>query len=325
MKIFIAVILSISLLYVVKYNFQNRPEHLSHSENGYTFEFNTVTKGSEKSLIKIPISITGNLSDSIKPVLRKSKLNQDKNTNIGLYITIPLSAVDTTPSQFYIDLSANVKGELFYYYFEVRDQSGGRRASFTQPDGSPFTFKSVGEIPIFILTGHIVLIIAAVFCITLAMTYSIPLITGSTDTTSAARFFFLGALFTFMGGYPFGMAMSWYASGGIWEGVPFGIDTTDNKTQLLFISLLFIVLSTIASLTGGKKWRDLFSPKALGWFGVGAYVIMLIFLSIPHSIQFPANLIYSVSYSFIGMLVLIFLSRLLPRKKRQPETSGNHK
>ena len=60
----------------------------------------------------------------------------------------------------------------------------------------------------------------------------------------------MATIAAFLGGYPVGFAMNWYAFGVLWEGVPFGTDATDNKTQLLFVYLLFLTLATLGSLRG---------------------------------------------------------------------------
>jgi hypothetical protein len=133
--------------------------------------------------------------------------------------------------------------------------------------------------------------------------------------------FFLAALFAFLGGYPFGFAMNWYAFGTIWEGVPFGTDATDNKTQLLFVYFLFMVLISLGSLTRGRIGRDLFSPKALGWFGLSAFVLKLAIYLIPHSIQFSVGLTRGVCYSFIGLVVMLYLYAL-GRSKRGALPAG---
>jgi hypothetical protein len=112
--------------------------------------------------------------------------------------------------------------------------------------------------------------------------------------------------------------MNYYAFNVVWEGVPFGTDATDNKTQLLFLYLAMVWLVSLGSLTKGK-WRDLYPPKVLGWFGVVAFVLLFAIYLIPHSIQFSAALTYSVCYSFIGVVALIYLIGLLKTIRKKPQ------
>ena len=207
---------------------------------------------------------------------------------------------------FYTEVTAGKKNDRFYYYYEVVDSTGAALATFTQPDGSPFMFRYIGEVPPVILTIHIVLIFASVFFISLGTVSSFSLVGGASDVKPLAKYMFLAALMAFLGGYPFGIPMNYYAFDGSWEGVPFGTDATDNKTQLLFVYLLFVTLATWGSFRG-RPGRDLYSPKALGWFGIGSFAVMLFIYLIPHSIQFSPALTYSFCYSWIGVVALLYI------------------
>ena len=101
--------------------------------------------------------------------------------------------------------------------------------------------------------------------------------------------------------------MNWYAFGGGWEGVPFGTDATDNKTQLMFVYLLYAWLAGLGSFFKGKKGRDFYSPKTYGLVGMGGLVVTFAIFAIPHSIQFSKALTYSVCYGFIGLVVLVYV------------------
>ena len=136
--------------------------------------------------------------------------------------------------------------------------------------------------------------------------HAISLRRGNRDARSLAVYFFLAAVCSFFGAYPFGFAMNHYMFGRIWEGVPFGVDATDNKTQLLFAYLLFVTLAGKGSFSKGVLGRDIYSPRALGWFGAAAFGIMLGVYLIPHSIQFTPKLTQAVSYSFLSLIVLLY-------------------
>jgi ABC-type Fe3+-siderophore transport system permease subunit len=99
--------------------------------------------------------------------------------------------------------------------------------------------------------------------------------------------------------------MNWYAFGGTWEGVPFGTDATDNKTQLLFVYLIFAMLATWGSFRGSG--RDLFAPKTLGVIGLGTFAVMLFTYLIPHSIQFEATFTYAFCYTWTAIVAALYL------------------
>jgi hypothetical protein len=301
-------------LYIARNSSRGRPEFVSHTENGYKFEMTTVPKGLEHGLARIGLRIVGELGTDVKAHFRQSKFGQDEKTALHKYGGVPLLAEDSTAGLYYTEFSTLARGDRFYYYFEVRDNTGGLRASFTNDDGKPFLFRFIGEVPSYILVPHIFLMFATVFCLVMAFLHSFKPISGGATVRPLAIYVFLAMLCSFLGGYPWGIGMNYYAFGGIWEGVPFGTDATDNKTQLLFVYLLFLTLATVGSLRK-KPDRDLFTSKALGWFGVGGFGLMLAIYLIPHSIQFGVGLTKTVCWSFIALVALLYLVGWLMRRK----------
>ncbi|UCG63004.1 MAG: hypothetical protein JSV52_06910 [Candidatus Zixiibacteriota bacterium] len=304
-RIIIALILTIAMLVIARNNSRGRPEYYSHQENGYTFEYWSVPKALEFTNATIPLTIKGDFSNNIQPTFRRSAEGADIARLDG-YESHPMTACDSAADCFQIGVTAGEKNGRFYYYFEVLDSSGAVLATFADSDGSPFMFRYIGAVPNIITVTHIALIFATVFFVALGTIHSIGLVNGGTNVKPLAIYSFLAAACAFLGGYPFGIPMNWYAFGGLWEGVPFGSDATDNKTQLLFVYLLFVTLATFGSLRG-KSAKDIFSAKTSGWFGIGSFAVMLFIYLIPHSIQFSSGLTYAFCYSFIGIVVLIYL------------------
>ncbi len=321
MKIIVAVVLTAALLYVARNTSRGRPEFVTHTENGYTFEMMTVPKGLEHGMETIRLKITGEMEPGLKPMFRQSKFGQDETTALYKYGGVPLLVEDSATGEYYTEFSTLARGDRFYYYFEIRDATGGLRASFTSDDRDPFVFKFIGEVPLYIIGPHIFFMFATAFCVVMAFLHSFKLLSGDTDVHPLAFYIFLSVVATFLGSYPWGFGMNYYAFGTIWEGVPFGTDATDNKTQLLFVYLLFLTLATVGSLRKGGPGRHLYSPKALGRFGVGAFGLMLVIYLIPHSIQFSAALTKRVCYGFIGLVALLYLIGLLSRPKSRGKQS----
>jgi len=309
LRVIIALVITVGLLHIARTNSRGRPEFVSHTDGKYTFEMTTVPKGLENSLARIPLKITGEMEPGVRPYFRQSKFGQDETTPLHKYGSVPLLVKDSAAGEYYTEVSTLGRGGRFYYYFEIRDNTGGLRATFTDKDGRPFVFKFIGQVPVWVLIPHIFMMFATVFCVVMAFLFSIKLIAGGDDARPVALFIALATLVAFLGGYPFGFAMNHYAFNTIWEGVPFGTDATDNKTQLLFVYLLFLTLVSLGSLRK-KPARDLYSPRALGWFGVGGFVLMLAIYLIPHSIQFSVALTKTVCWSFIGLVALLYVISL---------------
>lgn len=312
-KIIIAIILTIAVLYIARNNAMNQPKLYTHIENGYTFEYMSVPKGFENSTETIALKISGPLDETVIPVFRMSSFGNDDKSDMRKYRKRTLQLTDSTQNIYSTIVQTGIRGKKFYYFFELKDKTGGIRASLTMPDGKPFVFKYIGEVPPFVLLSHIILIFAAFFVISLVVTEAFSLIRGGTDVQAVAKLSFWAVVLVFLGGYPFGFAMNWYAFNCFWEGVPFGTDATDNKTQLWFVYLLFAMFSMLGSLRG-KVEKNLYLPKTLGWISIGSFVNTVLIFLIPHSIQFSKEFTYSVCYGYIALFVLIYGVSLFKKK-----------
>ncbi|HPC11367.1 MAG TPA: hypothetical protein PK112_04625, partial [candidate division Zixibacteria bacterium] len=206
-------------------------------------------------------------------------------------------------------MTAGLKGGRFLYYIEVRDKIGGQRAVFLD-GGRPFVMKYVGHVPTWLLLTHIALMFATVYFVVIGALHGARLTGGGTDVFPMARAYGIAALCAFLGGYPFGIPMNWFTFGTTWEGVPFGTDATDNKTQLLFVYLLLVVFAAFGSLTRRRVGRDAYPPRVLGWLGVLGFAVMLGIYLIPHSIQFSPALTRIVCWSFIGLAAAAYFGGL---------------
>lgn len=325
MRIAFAILLTLTVLYIARNSSRGRPEFISHTENGITFEMTTVPKGQEHEVTRIPITITGDLGPGLKPLYRQNKSGQDEKTSLHKYYSIPLQVEDSVAGLYYSDVLSGDRGKRLYYYFEIRDPVGGLRASFKKDGEQPFVLKFIGTVPGVVLYSHIVLMFAAVFFIVLGSLHAIGLIRGGTDARPMSLFFLFAAATIFVGCYPIGFAMNHYTFRTVWEGVPFGTDATDNKTQLLFVYILFMVAASFGSLLKGKWCRDVYSTRTLGWFGFGALVLSLFIYLIPHSIQFSPELTYAACYSFIGLVTLLYVAGLINSRKTAKSAIGRNK
>jgi len=283
---------------------------VSHTENGFTFEMTTVPKVIEGETDSITVRIIGPTETGIRFQIRRSKPGQNSETLLEQYATVRLNVSDSATGQYYTPVTGGEKGTKQYYYFEVRDNIGQLLASFTSEDGAPFVLKNFGYVPGPVIALHVLFMFVTVFCVAMGAVYAFGVLRENDDIRSMTYFLLLATVSAFIGGYPFGWAMNHYAFGVVWEGVPFGTDATDNKTQLLFVYLIFATLAGLGSLTRGRFGRDVFSVRTLGGIGVSVFAFMLFIYLIPHSIQFSPELTYGVCYSFIGIVALVYLAAL---------------
>lgn len=307
LRIAAAVVITIGLFAIASQNSEGRPEYKTFSQNGYTFEFNTVPKQFEYEEASFPIKIEGNLDDKTV-VMRLTEIGADKNTPMGDYRRLEMRSLsDSTDNNFTATTTVGKKLQRFYYYFEVRDSSDAVLATFTDEERAPFSLRAIGHVPLPVIGGHLLLIFSTVFFIIMAGFHSASSISSGAPIKPIGRHYLMATIAAFLGGYPVGFAMNWYAFGVLWEGVPFGTDATDNKTQLLFLYLIFMMLATIGAAFGRKHARQFFSNKTTGWFGIVGVLVMLAVYFIPHSIQFDPTLTKAVGYGWAALMFLLII------------------
>ncbi|MEW5796726.1 MAG: hypothetical protein AB1772_10255 [Candidatus Zixiibacteriota bacterium] len=307
LRISLAVFISLAMLIIARTNSRGQPEHLVHVDGAYRFEMVTVPKIVESQSDTIRVTVSGPL-DFRRVVFRTGQLRGLPPDQMDSYDRYQMLSVRGKPGEFFVVVTARERGGRFHYYFEVHTPDGLVEGRFLQADGSPFQLRYIGKVPIAILIGHVFFIFATVFCISMATIHAIPIIRGGAEIRPMAVYLFWAAVFCFIGGYPLGIPMNYYAFNGYWEGVPFGTDATDNKTQLLWIYLAFASLSTLGSLSRGKVGRDSFAPRTLGWIGLGTFLVMLFIYLIPHSIQFSQRFTYAFCYTWIALVAALYLA-----------------
>lgn len=320
LRILGAIGLTVLMLYVARKNSTGAPEQFNQTDGEYQFSITTVPKGMENGDTVITVDVVGPFAEGHRVILYLigDPAKGEKKTPPG----IPMHIKERGSSEYSLRMPVGARNEKIWYRIAVVDDSGQPLARFARPDGSPFVLRSIGHVPVVVLVCHILFIFATFFCVAMAALLSLPLIAGGGELRSLSVWYWTAAICAFVGGYPFGFAMNWYAFGGLWEGVPFGTDATDNKTQLLFVYLLFMSLATIGSFSRGRCGRDIFTPRILGIFGLAGFLLQLGIFLIPHSIQFSTGLTYAVCYGFTALIVLIYLAGLMGSRRASGASSG---
>jgi hypothetical protein len=135
----------------------------------------------------------------------------------------------------------------------------------TIPPNEPVVIRFKGDVPIFVIIPHVLLIF-------LAMLFSTR--TGleffnKEPNYKKLTYWTFGLLI--LGGMIFGPIMQKYAFNAFWTGVPFGIDLTDNKTLIAVIGWIIALVALKRSAKPGK------------WI-IFASILMFVIYLIPHSV-----------------------------------------
>ena len=317
LKIAAALLLTLLLLYMTRQNARGRSEFVSVTDNGYTLELNTVPKVTEHESDTIIVTLKNPKGIEGQLWFLSSEIKHYTSHKSSPYIEIPMTIMDSLSGEYAVSVTAGDRGGRIYYYFELIDRDGKSLAVFKQPNNQPFMLKYIGEVPPVIIIFHIAFMFATVFCVSMAAVNALQVIGTGKNVHSMMVYTFWATVSTFMGMIPFGWPMNYYAFNVVWEAVPFGTDATDNKTQLIFVYLLFVTLAGVRSLFRGKRGRDLYSPRTLGFFGLISFVLMLLIYMIPHSIQFSVSITYTVCYAFIALVLILYMNGLF--RKTPPD------
>jgi len=307
LRIALALLVTLAMLYIARNNSRGRPEHIVHTDGEFTFTITTVPKITEHKTDRLALKVDGPPYFGYRVRYRSSQPGNIAPERPADFAAIDMRSENPDGGEYFVDVTAGAKGGQAHYYFDIVDAEGVPLAQFMKDDGAPFRLRFIGEVPPFILVAHIALMFVTVFCISLGAVLALRAGVNTAAARPVLVCLFWAAVAGFLGGYPFGFAMNHYAFSTIWEGIPFGTDATDNKTQLLLLSLLFAVLAGIGTLTRGKIGRDLFSPRVLARFGLIAFAVMLFIYIIPHSIQYSPAFIYLFCGAWTAGLVVIYL------------------
>jgi len=197
-RIIIAVLLAGLLLYIARINSEGQPEFLTHTENGFTFEMTTVPKAPESGNARISLKVTGPFEPELQVMFRRAGYAEHDDMKPRRFKGVPMIAEDSAAGIYYTNVSAGKRGGRLRYYFEIRDNVGGYRASFEHPNGGPFVLKFIGHVPAAVLVSHVGLMLLTVLFTVLGALYAVPLIRGSTNARPMAISLFLAAaLWTF--------------------------------------------------------------------------------------------------------------------------------
>jgi len=136
------------------------------------------------------------------------------------------------------------------------------------PPDEPAVIRFKGEVSLWVLLPHIVLLFLALF---IGMQACLSAIFGLSVKKKAWAVFWL----IVVGGLVLGPIVQKQAFGAFWTGWPFGGDWTDNKTAVMFLGWLAAIWM-LRGEQGEKRGR---------WWVVAATVLMFAVYLIPHSMR----------------------------------------
>jgi hypothetical protein len=307
-----AIFVTIILLMLARHLSLVRPVDIRYEFAGLTIEHRTVPKSVEGKPDKIRVKIKNSENKSLMVNLRWIETIGSIG-DMSQYNTISMVIDDS--GYFAAAIPPMAKGKKILYYIDIKDETGGLLARIPDDRAGPIKLKYEGNVPVFIVIPHIFLMFIAVYLASLALLDAHQVVSKGERLLSMGRNFKWATVAVFFGGYPFGWAMNHFAFGTIWEGIPFGWDFTDNKTQIVFLYLVFLNLSMLGTLYKNRFGGNHFSDKTLGRLAIIGFALVLTIYIIPHSIQFTIAGTALFSYGLTAVIVGLYTWGLTRRQK----------
>lgn len=299
-----ALALTVLLLMVSRHLSMVRPMAINTSGDGVALFHTTVPKIVDGKPDRISLKISNPENRNIHPLLYWLMADDFKAGKKAYNAIIMIS--DTT-NIYYAPMPLLPKGKIIYYYVEIALAEGGRIATIPENIEKPIKLKYEAPVPPYIVIPHIFLMFVAIFLASLAMFDALRMATDPGRLLPLARNFRWATIAIFLGGYPFGWAMNHYAFGTVWEGIPFGWDFTDNKTQIVFLYSVFLNLSMLGTLYNGRFGPNNFSDRTLRWLTLLGYILVMAIYIIPHSIQFSIPVTAIFAYGLTALIVALYV------------------
>lgn len=276
-KIILALLLTLVLLFIARQLAMVQPRWFEATMNGITLSHLNPGKAPQNQQMTME-SKAAPLGSDQKVVLRYNSGAQ------GSWESMEMLPSGSNPASLSISLLGKPKGSRLFYFIEVRDISGNVLANLgTQ--ANPLRLRFEGTVPGYLIGPHIFCMFAGAFFSFLALFGAVSLLRNRGDMNSVAKNVGWATLFTFIGGIPLGIMVARAAVGGTgWGGFPLGNDITDNKTLLILLYWLVLVILGKGSIFQNNPGTNLVKASTFGKLTLIGFILVLGLYLIPHSI-----------------------------------------
>ncbi|SYZ72686.1 membrane hypothetical protein [Candidatus Zixiibacteriota bacterium] len=308
----VAIIVTVLMLMIARRLSPVHSEKIRETIEGVTVEHTTVGKTVDGKPDIISLRIT-NPDSTFLFVTMRWAMAEGRLSLPGTYGNLDLLPADS--GLYRAPLPIFPKGKKVLYYFYIHSRDGKISFNFPNNGTKPILIKYEGSVPLYIVIPHIFLMFVGIFLATLALFDAFNVVWDKDSLPQMARNFKWATVAVLLGGYPFGWAMNYFAFGTIWEGIPFGWDFTDNKTQIVLLYLIFLNLSMLGTLYKGRFGSNNYSDKTLGYLALVGYLLVMAIYLIPHSIQFSVAATAVFAYGLTAIIIALYILGLSRKQK----------
>jgi hypothetical protein len=278
-KVGLAFLLTIAFLIFSRKTAAVRSVHETVEQHGILIEHKTVPKQVGDEIPVISARVEG--ASQVRLIYRIGPE--------GEYTSVEMLPRSGEEEVFSASIPWHPKAVKAWYYLEAArtDEEGGVTVVLPQKGSGevkPVRLKFEGEVPAYIVIPHVLCIFAAMFFAILTVFSAIELKRGTGTLKRSVRLCGITVFLLFLGFFPFGWAMNYFAFGVLWEAFPFGRDVTDNKSQIMILFWLVALFLVKGTLWGKGDSRNLVSGSGYANWVFVSFIATLLILAIPHSL-----------------------------------------
>ena len=272
-RIVLAFILTIALLGLSRRLSTRRPHDMAADGEGLRLEHRTVTEqvGPGRPDLALSVECEG----AFEPVVRY-RVGKERELRSA-------AMTDDGDGVWRAALPEFDKGTKIYYALELY-RGNDRAARIPEEEGSFLFIKYKGKVSAVVLTLHILFMFASFYFMVQCLWSAIGILAGrawKAEAVGHARWVLISS---FIGGWPLGFILNYQAFGVVWEGIPFGYDITDNKTQIMFVFWLVSLLLVRGSFLGRGEEPDILGARGFAAAAIISFVVSLALFIVPHSL-----------------------------------------
>jgi len=286
LKTILALILTLTLLVIARKTSMVRSVYLRAEKGEVFIEHKTIPKKEGKGDAVVSAKVTG-IQSTENQVMLVYRIKKKETETLTDYYSTQMIPDRGKGIDFSGKIPHHPKGAQAFYYIKVVGQDDATLLALPEPKDSeikPIRLKFEGEVPQVVLISHISAMFGGILFAFLSF-FSIFDLKGKKITLQkSVNLSRITLVLLFMGVFPLGWALNWYAFGVLWEAFPFGKDVTDNKTQIVFLFWLVTLILVKGSFLTGDPKKNVLGEKTYFWMVFLSFLVTVLMYLVPHSL-----------------------------------------
>ncbi len=284
-KIFLALLFTLAILIGIRYTNQNFNQIEKRAYAGglaLKHDFNHFYYGDEGDVV-ISVDVEGGrlpFENSIGFFYKPSRLAGYEG-EIS-YTRYEMKPTVSNPNRYEIIIPRGEKGDKIFYYIELNDSDGNTVASLTssEDDSKETWVVFAGERPLLLFLGHVLLMLAGFFFVSLAFLTSFSNLQNSLNNTVLGKQILWAVIFVLLGSAALGLNKQMF--GTYWDGIPLGNDITASLALIIFLYWLIMLILMKGSAFKSSPSKNILPPGGARVLVIIGFIITTAAYLVPH-------------------------------------------